>query len=151
MATDKNTSSQSLNYAIVVALLLLIGLIVYGNHHRKQVQQSGSPVASLTEEQQGNTSAAVVSIESPDKTLADAVHPPSETVMDLTKTVPGQVSQGATGALDDPKEVRRVIENQSRQLRAESAAQGFRPEDKRALALTEEEIRELEQSRNIIQ
>ena len=56
-----------------------------------------------------------------------------------------------TGELSDSIERMRALKNQTRQLRIEASAQGsVNPEDKRALALSNEEIEQLEKDGNAI-
>ena len=148
MAERQQDTSQALNYAIVIAVLLLVGLFVYGNHYRSQLEKINAPEAPPVAAAPAPVSENEGSVGGP--SVEDAIHPPTQVPLSIADH-PDPSPPGTTGTLDDPKEMRRVIANQSRQLRAETAAQGFRPEDRRALALTEEEIRELEKSGNIIQ
>lgn len=151
MAAKQENTSQTLNYALVIAVLLLVGLFVYGNHFRKQMDAlNAPPEAPIAAQAQTGGDEATDEPKVTARTIDGAEHPPTPTPLSIADN-PDPSPPGTTGTLDDPKEVKRIVANQSRQLRAEAAAQGFRPEDKRALALTEEEIRELEQSGNIIQ
>jgi hypothetical protein len=150
MSAKQANTSQTLNYALVIAVLLLVVLVVYGHNFRKRMDELNAPEAppsvATTPITGDNTATALTA----GPTLEDAIHPPSEEPPISIADFPEETPPGVTGALDDPIEVKRVIENQSRQLRAEAAAQGFRPEDKRALALSEEDIRQLERDGNII-
>jgi len=152
---DKNDSitSQLLNVALILAVVILVGLIVYGNRFHNQpppppptvaenvtdiinTTQNSNKVAKITNQQVYHINKSLVS------PLTGAKHP-QKPPTDLKPL-------NLTGTPEKDAEFKKIIMKQSADLRAESASQEMRPEDKRPLALSEEEIRELENSGRMI-
>jgi len=152
---EKNDSitSQLLNVALILAVVILVGLVIYGNQFHNQpppppptvaenvtgvikTTTNSNQVAKITNQQVYHINKSLVS------PLTGATHPPKP------PTDPKPLN--LTGTPEKDAEFKKIITRQSADLRAESASQGMRPEDKSSLALTEEEIRELENSDRMI-
>ena len=146
MAKTSSNGTQVLNYAIVIAILFLVCLVVYGNRFHRSLEQDTPDSLGAAPLTTHNATEGATRI-----SVTDAPHPPPPAARSgMAPEFPRNKPDNVTGSLDDPGEVRHALANQSRQLRAETSSQGFLPEQKRPLALSHDEIAELEQSGNMI-
>ena len=150
MADTKN-NSPVLNLALVLAIAGFAALVIYSNHFRKSQHDIIKASQSQTVSAERDSNAAPTPMPDGRSTftlaassknpLEGATHPVKQPVIgtNTTPEVPETDSQ-----------LKIILERQARDLRAEKASQGIRPEDKRALSLSEKEIQELEKSGRMI-
>ena len=146
MADDKkNNDSQFLNLVLIIAVALLVALVVYGTRfHNKSDLDTIEATSSVTTPPPTTTPRFATHNTIPKPVpkfispLTGATHPPDD---------PSKMPQGSIG---DTEAFKKIIKQQSKDLRAETASQSMRPNEKRALVLTEEEIQGLENSGRMI-
>ena len=150
--SDSNQKSFFLNAAIIVSTAVLVALIIYSNSFHKNLEpptaaaQASSGITSKNSNitrkivaENHKTYQKTKNFVSP---LADVVNPPRP------QETPQNISLG--GDLANKSEFEKALKRQTEELQYELYSQDPHPNNKRALAITKEEIKELEKSKRII-
>ncbi len=137
-ANKTKNNSHVLTILLIISALLLIALILYGNEFHKKNQPDAQQAISQKTQFSPEKTHKISRMQSPFK---DVKHPSKEIISEQHEP---------KSLLNNQSDFKNTLKRQSQDLRNETSAQSIRPNDKRSLTLSEEEIMELENSGRMI-